>query len=78
MSVDPTKLAELTAHLKNRPAYKVADITKAVWGRKEILLAEAEMPGLMHLREKYKGASPLKGARIAGCLHMSIFSVVLI
>jgi len=76
--VDPTKLAELTKLLKDRPAYKVADITKAVWGRKEIVLAEAEMPGLMYIREKYKDKFPLKGARIAGCLHMTIQTAVLI
>ncbi len=59
-------------------AYKVKDITLADWGRKEIELAEAEMPGLMALREKYAGKEPLKGARIAGCLHMTIQTAVLI
>ncbi len=58
--------------------YKVKDINLADWGRKEIQLAEAEMPGLMSLREEYKGKSPLKGARIAGCLHMTIQTAVLI
>lgn len=58
--------------------YKVADITLADWGRKEIAIAETEMPGLMALREKYQGKSPLKGARIAGCLHMTIQTAVLI
>lgn len=58
--------------------YKVKDISLAEWGRKEIELAEAEMPGLMSLREEYKGQSPLKGARIAGCLHMTIQTAVLI
>lgn len=58
--------------------YKVKDITLAPWGRKEILLAEAEMPGLMALREKYGNEKPLKGARIAGCLHMTIQTAVLI
>lgn len=58
--------------------YKVADISLAEWGRKEIRLAEAEMPGLMAIREEYKGAQPLKGARIAGCLHMTIQTAVLI
>lgn len=58
--------------------YKVKDITLAEWGRKEIELAEAEMPGLMALREEYKNTKPLKGARIAGCLHMTIQTAVLI
>ncbi|NLP57445.1 adenosylhomocysteinase [Lutibacter sp. B1] len=58
--------------------YKVKDINLAEWGRKEIQLAEAEMPGLMSLREEYKGKKPLKGARIAGCLHMTIQTAVLI
>ena len=59
-------------------AYKVKDISLAAWGRKEIELAEAEMPGLMSLREEYKNSTPLKGARIAGCLHMTIQTAVLI
>ncbi|MAQ70589.1 MAG: adenosylhomocysteinase, partial [Alphaproteobacteria bacterium] len=58
--------------------YKVKDISLAEWGRKEIELAEIEMPGLMALREEYKGKSPLKGARISGCLHMTIQTAVLI
>jgi adenosylhomocysteinase len=58
--------------------YKVADITLADWGRKEIRLAEAEMPGLMALRSEYGASQPLKGARIAGCLHMTIQTAVLI
>ena len=58
--------------------YKVKDIGLAEWGRKEILLAEAEMPGLMALREEYGESKPLKGARIAGCLHMTIQTAVLI
>ena len=58
--------------------YKVKDISLAAWGRKEIKLAEAEMPGLMSLREEYKDSQPLKGARIAGCLHMTIQTAVLI
>ncbi|GAA5965447.1 hypothetical protein JCM3765_002385 [Sporobolomyces pararoseus] len=57
---------------------KVADISLAAWGRKEIVLAEHEMPGLMYLREKYGPGQPLKGARIAGCLHMTIQTAVLI
>lgn len=51
-------------------SYKVADISLAAFGRKEIEIAEHEMPGLMYLREKYAKEQPLKGARIAGCLHM--------
>ncbi len=58
--------------------YKVKDMSLAAWGRKEIELAEAEMPGLMSLREEYKNSQPLKGARIAGCLHMTIQTAVLI
>jgi adenosylhomocysteinase len=58
--------------------YKVKDIGLAEWGRKEIMLAEAEMPGLMALREEYGESKPLKGARIAGCLHMTIQTAVLI
>ena len=58
--------------------YKVKDMSLAAWGRKEIELAEAEMPGLMSLREEYKNEQPLKGARIAGCLHMTIQTAVLI
>ncbi|MFT6795126.1 MAG: adenosylhomocysteinase [Maribacter sp.] len=58
--------------------YKVKDISLAGWGRKEIELAEAEMPGLMALREEYNNEQPLKGARIAGCLHMTIQTAVLI
>jgi len=58
--------------------YKVKDISLADWGRKEITLAEAEMPGLMSLREEFKGKNPLAGANIAGCLHMTIQTAVLI
>jgi adenosylhomocysteinase len=58
--------------------YKVKDITQAEFGRKEITIAETEMPGLMALRAEYKGKSPLKGAKIAGCLHMTIQTAVLI
>jgi adenosylhomocysteinase len=58
--------------------YKVKDISLAAWGRKEIELAEAEMPGLMALREEYGKEQPLRGARIAGCLHMTIQTAVLI
>ncbi|MGE0490140.1 MAG: adenosylhomocysteinase [Vulcanimicrobiota bacterium] len=58
--------------------YKVADMSKAEWGRKEITLAEVEMPGLMKLRERFGKKKPLAGARIAGCLHMTIQTAVLI
>ena len=58
--------------------FKVKDLSLAEWGRKEIQIAETEMPGLMALREEYKGKNPLKGARIAGCLHMTIQTAVLI
>ena len=61
-----------------KPAYKVKDIELAEWGRKEIELAEREMPGLMSLREKYGGEKPLTGVRVAGCLHMTIQTAVLI
>ncbi len=62
----------------NKPAYKVKDYSLAEWGRKEIQLAEAEMPGLMAIRAEYGPSQPLKGARIAGCLHMTIQTAVLI
>ena len=58
--------------------FKVKDISLADWGRKEIRLAEAEMPGLMSIRQEYSASQPLKGARIAGCLHMTIQTAVLI
>jgi len=58
--------------------YKVADISLADWGRKALTLAENEMPGLMYLRQKYGPSKPLKGARIAGCLHMTVQTAVLI
>jgi len=57
--------------------YKVADIALAKWGRKEIAIAETEMPGLMSMRDEYRSSQPLKGARIAGCLHMTIQTAVL-
>lgn len=66
-----------SAQTKKLP-YKVKDISLADWGRKEIRLAEAEMPGLMALRKEYGASKPLKGARIAGCLHMTIQTAVLI
>ena len=58
--------------------YKVADVSLAGWGRKEIAIAETEMPGLMALREEHAGSAPLAGARVAGCLHMTIQTAVLI
>ncbi len=61
-----------------KPDYKIADIGLAEWGRKEIAIAETEMPGLMALRAEYRASQPLKGARIAGCLHMTIQTAVLI
>lgn len=66
------------SEIKERLAYKVKDISLADWGRKEMDLAEAEMPGLMALREEYGATKPLNGARIAGCLHMTIQTAVLI
>jgi adenosylhomocysteinase len=64
--------------MSNKLPYKVADIKLAEWGRKEMKLAEAEMPGLMSLRKEFGESKPLKGARIAGCLHMTIQTAVLI
>ncbi len=64
--------------VENTLTYKVKDINLSDWGRKEIELAEAEMPGLMAIREEFKGKKPLAGARIAGCLHMTIQTAVLI
>ena len=74
-SIKETAKADLPS---TKPANKVADISQAAYGRKEIELAEAEMPGLMAIREEYKSEQPLKGARIAGCLHMTIQTAVLI
>src|SRR4026209_1130381 len=67
-----------TSHIDFKLPYKVKDLSLAGWGRKEILLAEAEMPGLMAIRKEYGAKQPLKGARIAGCLHMTIQTPVLI
>lgn len=61
-----------------KPDYKVADISLAEWGRKEIAIAETEMPGLMALRREYEGQQPLTGVRLVGCLHMTIQTAVLI
>ena len=63
---------------KKENDYKVADISLADWGRKEITIAESEMPALISLREKYKSEQPLSGARILGCIHMTIQTAVLI
>src|SRR6187455_2046746 len=71
-------MANTTASVEKFVKYKVKDISLAEWGRKEIQLAEAEMPGLMSLRKEYGAQKPLKGARIAGCLHMTIQTAVLI
>jgi adenosylhomocysteinase len=68
----------MTEKVNERVSYKVKDISLAEFGRKEIRLAEAEMPGLMAIRKEYEGKFPLKGARIAGCLHMTIQTAVLI
>merc|ERR1711894_537698 len=65
-------------HIMAKVPYKVADISLADWGRKELTLAENEMPGLMHLRRVYGPKKPLAGARIAGCLHMTVQTAVLI
>ena len=72
-----TQIAEKPVELQGQD-YKVADMSLAEWGRQEIILAEQEMPGLMALREEYAAAQPLKGARIAGSLHMTIQTAVLI
>jgi adenosylhomocysteinase len=69
---------ELKPNSTKTTEYKIADISLAGWGRKEIAIAESEMPGLMGLREEYAGQNPLKGARIAGSLHMTIQTAVLI
>jgi adenosylhomocysteinase len=58
--------------------YKVADISLAAWGRREIAIAESEMPALMAIRARYRDSQPLKGAKILGCLHMTIQTAVLI
>ena len=63
---------------KNTTDYKVADISLAGWGRKEIQIAETEMPALIALRDKYAGEQPLEGAKILGCIHMTIQTAVLI
>ncbi|HMI66227.1 MAG TPA: adenosylhomocysteinase, partial [Cyclobacteriaceae bacterium] len=77
----PLKFIEKTLEIMmiaEKTSYKVKDMSLAEWGRKEIRLAEAEMPGLMALREEFGVQKPLKGSRIAGCLHMTIQTAVLI
>lgn len=64
--------------MAKKPPHKIADISLAEFGRKEITLAENEMPGLMQMRRKFGSSKPLKGARIAGCLHMTVQTAVLI
>ena len=71
-------MSTITNAIDFKLAHKVADMSLAEWGRKEIMLAEAEMPGLMSIRKEYGPSQPLKGARIAGCLHMTIQTAVLI
>src|SRR5205814_9673546 len=77
-------IAEMTrrgaprADTRERPAFKVKDLTLAEWGRKEIRLAEQEMPGLLATGDEYKGKLPLKGAKIMGSLHMTVQTAVLI
>ena len=66
------------AKAAGRPAYKVADLNLAEWGRKELRLAEHEMPGLMAIRKRYEGQKPLAGARVMGSLHMTIQTAALI
>ena len=66
------------ARQSSSPDYNVADLMLAEWGRKEIAIAESEMPALMAIREEFAKQQPLKGARIAGCLHMTIQTAVLI
>src|SRR6056297_1931137 len=68
----------MTQDLFTKDAYAISDIKLAPWGRKEIEIAEKEMPGLMSLREKYAGEKPLKGSRITGSLHMTVQTAVLI
>jgi adenosylhomocysteinase len=76
--INKSKMSTVTKSIDFSLPYKVADISLADWGRKEIRLAEAEMPGLMSIRAEYGPSQPLKGARVAGCLHMTIQTAVLI
>src|SRR5437773_9447519 len=78
MAMVATKAPTAERQTKTSPDYAVADLSLAEWGRKEIAIAEHEMPGLMAIRRKYAPNQPLKGARIAGSLHMTIQTAVLI
>ena len=69
---------QVVSQVETKLPYKVADMSLAEWGRKEIELAENEMPGLMATREKYGPKKPLGGARVTGCLHMTIQTAVLL
>src|SRR5215467_9828146 len=71
-------MSTATKESKTQQDYKVADMSLADWGRKEISIAEKEMPGLMAIRQKYSASKPLKGVRITGSLHMTIQTAVLI
>jgi adenosylhomocysteinase len=75
---DENNSERMQATTQTEMKFKVKDMSLAEWGRKEIKLAEAEMPGLMSLRSEYGASKPLAGARIAGCLHMTIQTAVLI
>jgi adenosylhomocysteinase len=78
VATKPRREAPRTQSNPDRPPFKVADLSLAEWGRKEIRLAEVEMPGLMSVRNEYKGRKPLKGAKVMGSLHMTIQTAVLI
>lgn len=73
-----TSMVDFERGMADRPPFKVRDLSLAEWGRKEIRLAEKEMPGLMSLREEYAGEQPLEGAKIMGSLHMTVQTAVLI
>src|SRR6187549_389171 len=77
-TTSPQKKKSVSSPAAPAPDFKVKDMSLADWGRKEISIAEKEMPGLMALRAEYGKQKPLKGARIAGCLHMTIQTAVLI
>lgn len=74
----PTEVTQAAQWSRRQDDYKVADIGLADWGRREMRIAESEMPALMSLRARYREVQPLKGARIAGCIHMTIQTAVLI
>src|SRR5258708_37648639 len=77
-SICENSMSTTTAKTKTKQDYRVADISLADWGRKEISIAEKEMPGLMAIREKYAPEKPLPGVRVTGSLHMTIQTAVLI